>query len=336
MIDDLTPAQKIKEISSAYWQSQALFAALRLNLFEVLSSKGGSAEVLARKVQADPDALERLLDSLTALGLIEKSGNEYLLPAGMRPFLTEEGGRNMSASIAHMEHLTATWSRLEESVRSGEPVSYDENIPDAELRLRTTKFMAAMEGYAAVIAEEMVRRFPLKGDERILDLGCGPGTFFRKYLKSYPGVQAEAADVDDVIPIIESHLKAEHLAGRANLHKGDFREIAFPEKHFDVVLISNVMHIYPHEEVLPIFRQARQVLRPGGAFLVNDFFTDENGTRPLWGSLFSLNMLVNTVAGRNYRLEEGRALLKEAGFARIRSLPLPLDSTLLVGEKSAG
>lgn len=335
MIDDFSPARKIKEISAAYWQSQVLFTALRLNLFEVLSRKNGSAAVLAREVQADPDALERLLDSLAALGLIEKSGGEYLLPSAMRPFLTEPAGMNMSASIAHMEHLTTTWSRLEMSVRNGGAVSYDDEIPGAELRMRTEKFMAAMEGYAAVVAEELVRLFPLKGVEKILDLGCGPGTYFRKYLKAYPGVQAEAADVDDVIPIIERHLQAEQMIGRVTLHKGDFREIAFPDNHFDVVLLSNVMHIYPPEEVLIIFRQAWQALRPGGVFLVNDFFTEEGGTRPLWGALFSLNMLVNTVAGRNYRLREGRALLEEAGFIHLWSQPLPLDSTLLAGEKPA-
>jgi len=335
MINDFSPARKIKEISSAYWQSQVLFTALRLNLFEVLARKDGSAAELAREVQADPDALERLLDSLTALGLIGKSGGNYLLPPEMRPFLTVQGGRDMSASIAHMEHLAANWSRLETSVRRGEPVSYDEEIPEAELRVRTEKFMAAMEGYAAVVAEDLVRLFPLKGNEKILDLGCGPGTYFRKYLNHYPGVHAAAADVDDVMAIVERHLQTEQLTGRATLHRGDFREISFPDNQYDVVLLSNVMHIYPHEEVLPIFRQARQALRPGGSFLVNDFFTEEDGTRPLWGALFSLNMLVNTVAGRNYRLQEGRALLKEAGFTRIRSQPLPLDSTLLVGEKPA-
>jgi len=334
-MDDFSSAQKIKEISSAYWQSQALFVALRFNLFEILGKKEKDAATLAHEVGVDPDALERLLDSLTALELIEKTENVYLIPSGMRPFLTGEKGRNMSASIAHMEHLTANWSRLEESIRTGKPVSYEEKIPDADLHLRTEKFMAAMEGYAAVVADELVRLFPLQGDERILDLGCGPGTYFRKYLKSYAEVQAEAADIDDVIPIIEGHLKAEDLEARVVLHPGDFRKITFPNNRFDVVLLSNVMHIYPEEEVRSIFRQVRKTLRPGGVFLVNDFFTDGNGTRPLWGALFSLNMLVNTVAGRNYSLQEGRALLDESGFVRLRSLPLPLDSTLLVGEKSS-
>ncbi len=332
-MDNSAPARKIKEISSAYWQSQVLFTALRLNLFETLGRGGGSAAALAVEVKADPDALNRLLDSLTALGLLENNGKEYRLPAQMCPFLLKEGKRNMTASIAHMEHLTANWSRLEESVRTGAPVSYDEKIPEKDLKLRTERFMEAMEGYASVVADELVRIFPLEGGERILDLGCGPGTYFRMYLKSYPGVEAEAADVDDVIPIIERHLKAEHLEKRAVLHRGDFREIQFPDDRFDRVLLSNVMHIYPEEEVRSIFRQVLKTLRPGGALLLNDFFTDEEGTRPLWGALFSLNMLVNTVAGRNYQLQEGRALLKESGFVHLQSFPLPLDSTLLVGEK---
>ena len=66
----------------------------------------------------------------------------------------------------------------------------------------------------------------------------------------------------------------------------------------------------------------------------NDFFTDATGTRPGWGALFSLNMLIHTEGGRNYRLDEGETFLREAGFSEIHSRGLSAHATLLVGQKS--
>jgi ubiquinone/menaquinone biosynthesis C-methylase UbiE len=333
MSSEQHPAEKIKEISFAYWKSQVLFAAVRLNLFQHLGEAVASAEELARMTGADPSALTRLLDALVALGLLRKSGGGFAVLPDFKAYLTPGGEMDITPSIAHMEHLTTTWSQLDRSVRNGEAVSFDKQIPELEVREKTEKFMAAMEGYASVVAEELVHVFPLRGDEKLLDLGCGPGTYFRRYLTKYPNLTASAADVDDVVPIIEKHLVAENRREGVTLYRGDFREISFPANEYDVVLLSNVMHIYPPEEVTEIFHQVLEILRPGGTFLVNDFFTNDAGTRPVWGTLFSLNMLLNTVGGKNYRLQEGEALLEGAGFVGIYSKALPMDSTLLVGVK---
>jgi hypothetical protein len=51
--------------------------------------------------------------------------------------------------------------------------------------------------------------------------------------------------------------------------------------------------------------------------------------------LFSLNMLVNTGEGRSYSDEEIMALMREAGFKplEVRSLPPPMATSLVIGEK---
>jgi len=51
-------------------------------------------------------------------------------------------------------------------------------------------------------------------------------------------------------------------------------------------------------------------------------------TRPVWGALFSVNMLVNTWAGRSYSSKEIKRWLLEAGFKNIKERPV--DDTLLI------
>ncbi len=328
-----SPQETIRELSTSYWKSQALFTAIRLRLFKEIGDNVISVQDLSQKLKASPDGLERLLLSLTALGLLEKTDQGYFILEEYIPYLTDEGGKDLTPSIAHMDHLQENWLRLDESVRTGKPVAFDSEIPESEIKEKTERFMAAMESIASSAAGEMVRQCPLNGDENLLDIGCGPGTYFRRFLKTYPGVRAWAVDTDDVIPITRRHVEQDGFLKRVTFLPGDFRELTFEKEFFHTVLLSNVMHIYSHDESLKICEQAYSALRPGGAFLVNEFFTDETGTAPLWGALFSLNMLLNTQDGRNYRLKEGEDLLRKAGFLDLQTKPLSAASTLLVGEK---
>ncbi len=327
------PVEMLREISISYWKSQVLFASVRLGLFPAIGEAARTTSALSGELGLDPDALDRLLLSLTALGLLRQSEAGYSIPEEFRPYLTSEGGKDFRAAVAHMDHLQTNWMRLDESVRSGKPVAYDQEIPAGELQVKTEAFMAAMESIASHVASAVVREFPLHGEEEILDLGCGPGTYFRRFLKAYPGVRATAVDTDEVIPITRRHVQQDELEERVTFRAGDFRDLPLGESRYDLVLLSNVLHIYSRDEFLRMSGPIYASLRPGGHLLVNDFFTDDSGTRPLWGALFSLNMLLNTVSGRNYRLQEGVEMLERAGFVGIDSRPLCLDSTLLIGRK---
>jgi len=55
---------------------------------------------------------------------------------------------------------------------------------------------------------------------------------------------------------------------------------------------------------------------------------------PLFPSLFSLNMLVNTDKGRAYSESQIKGLLQEAGLKNIRRLPFqgPNESGIICGE----
>ncbi len=327
--------RRIKEISSAFWQSQAFFAAMRLGVFRALQDRWLSPEKLADVLGVSAAGLTPLLTALEALGLLRRSEKGFGIEEALRAHLTAGTRTDFLAAAAHMDHLQESWRKLDGAVRTGRSPAGDENLSEEENRRQTEDFMAAMESLGAWTSRELVRRFPLTGNEEILDVGCGPGTFFRRFLSRYPGVRATAIDREDVIPITRRHVSRDGFDGRVTYYTGDFRELILAEETWHMVLLSNIMHIYPPDDVLGLCRRIYSLLRPGGHLLVSDFFTDPSGTRPLWGALFSLNMLLHTEGGRNYRLCDGEAFLNEAGFTEIRSEYLGLDSTLLIGRKPA-
>ncbi len=330
----MDPQDIILETGTAYWKSEVLFTALDLGIFGILESESISAADLAGKLGADRDGLERLLLALRALGLLICDGERYSIPEALSPYLSPRGARSLTPSLVHMAHLRDKWARLGEAVRSGAPLATDGTADDAIVEEKTEAFMTAMEGLASTLADPLVSGFPLRGDETILDLGCGPGTFVRRFLEHYPGVQATVVDTEDVIPITQRHMEREGRLDRVVFLSADLRHVPLSEEHYDVVLLSNVMHIFGPEDVSRIVGRIFSALRPKGAVLINDFFTDAAGTQPVWGALFSLNMLIHTEEGRNYRLDEGETFLQEAGFSGIHARPLSANATLLVGYKS--
>jgi len=76
-----------------------------------------------------------------------------------------------------------------------------------------------------------------------------------------------------------------------------------------------VIHSQTTGEVKALFRRVRRALAPGGVFVVRDFFTTPDRTKPPGASLFALNMLVNDTGGRSYAASEVTEWLRKAGFA---------------------
>ena len=65
-------------------------------------------------------------------------------------------------------------------------------------------------------------------------------------------------------------------------------------------------------------------LEPGGRIALRDVVMEPCRTRPQWGALFAINMLVNTEGGGTFTFDELAEDLRTAGF-RNPELTIPSD-----------
>ncbi|MEN8652144.1 class I SAM-dependent methyltransferase [Streptomyces sp. 21So2-11] len=109
-----------------------------------------------------------------------------------------------------------------------------------------------------------------RGDERVLDLGCGEAVWLLRTLAAHPHATAEG--VDNSAPLLAKARKEAADLGveqRLVLHHQDATEFVSP-RPFDAVLSVGATHAFGG--LLPTLDAAHQHLAPGGRVLVGDAY----------------------------------------------------------------
>ena len=118
----------------------------------------------------------------------------------------------------------------------------------------------------------------LRGDERVLDLGCGRGAVLLMAAQHLTTGRAVGVDlwrsVDQSGNSMEATRRnavAEGVADRVELHTGDLRALPFGDNEFDLIVSSMAIHNIPssagREKAID---EAVRVLRPGGRLAILD------------------------------------------------------------------
>jgi len=321
---------RLDSLARGYRQSQVLLTAVRLGLFEKLAREERTAEALAAALGADGRGTRILADALTALEVLEKQGGRYRLSAEAREFLLARSPRSRRALLLHEARLSESWARLDDAVRRGEPVP-DEAV-DPRLRGDAAAFAAAMADIGRQMAERVAAALTLAGGERVLDVGGGPGVYAVAFARSAPGVTVEVLDREETVALARRTAEDAGLAESVTARAGDALEADLGGP-FDVVFLSNFVHIYSAERNRELVARCAAALVPGGRLAVKDFLLEPDRTRPVAGALFAVNMLINTETGDAYTAEEVAGWMHAAGLEPGEPVVLTESSSLLLGRK---
>jgi arsenite methyltransferase len=128
---------------------------------------------------------------------------------------------------------------------------------------------------------ELLEGLHLRGDEQVLDLGCGRGavlTIVAKLLSHgrIVGLDLWTADQSGNSPIAaQQNLAAEGIAERCSLTTGNMLDLPFADASFDLVVSSLAIHNIDQFWVdntrrLLAIDEAVRVLKPGGRLVIVD------------------------------------------------------------------
>jgi ubiquinone/menaquinone biosynthesis C-methylase UbiE len=157
-----------------------------------------------------------------------------------------------------------------------------------------------------IVWAEILDESKLRGDERILDMGCGRGAVLLMAAQHLTAGRAVGVDLwrgvdqsGNSAEATRNNAVAEGVADRVELHDGDMRALPFEDDSFDRVLSSLAIHnIHGRAGRAKAVSEAVRVLRPGGRLLI----ADVRSTREYQEELARLGMndIVRRRAGRQF------------------------------------
>jgi len=125
---------------------------------------------------------------------------------------------------------------------------------------------------------ELLDDLGLRGDEHVLDIGCGRGAVLISAARRLPRGRATGVDIwrlrdqtGNSRAATERNAMLEGVSERVEVVDADARDLPFPSESFDVVLSSLALsNIASDDERAKALREAVRVLRPGGQMRIVD------------------------------------------------------------------
>lgn len=155
-------------------------------------------------------------------------------------------------------------------------------ITTAALFIRTTR-VGKFEVWAGIL--EGLR---LRGDETLLDLGCGRGAVLLTAAKLLPNGRAIGVDIwradqtDNFAQNTLRNAELEGVADRVEVRTADITDLPFDNDSVDVIVSSLVVHNIPNPaDRAKAISEAARVLRPGGRLVLADIWATRRYVRQL-------------------------------------------------------
>src|ERR1700752_2792256 len=118
--------------------------------------------------------------------------------------------------------------------------------------LLTGLFALRKWNYASIIRKQIFDSIVLRGDEKVLDVGCGSGLLLNGAAMRLTSGKAIAIDIwsphsgGGNLELLWKNAKAERVADKIEFKEADARKMPFEEAAFDVVLSSGALHHISH------------------------------------------------------------------------------------------
>jgi arsenite methyltransferase len=130
------------------------------------------------------------------------------------------------------------------------------------------------------LRDQMLDSLALRGDERVLDVGCGRGLLAIGAAKRLKNGKVIGIDVWNPFDLsgntpdaAKANAKLEGVADKVRIENGDAQKLVYPDNHYDVVVSNLVLHNIPEPDArAQAIREMWRVLKPGGKLAIFDLF----------------------------------------------------------------
>jgi len=284
-------------------------------------STAGAEGVLALLRQG-PRPLQEIHDALRLQGCESELATWLDLGVGLGELASDERGYRLAGTLSrefaktHNDHnlayLQARVEVLARPIREGPAMLREgRRLPLAdeygEMFARSSRMVEPL------LNEVVDRVVPASGACRMLEVGCGSGTYIRRACERNPDLEVVGIDLtEEIVSFARSNLDEWGLADRATVHVRDVRRFS-TDTPFDLLTFYNLIYYFPEEGRLELLRHLHGLLVPGGRLALASLTPDRSPgiqTMDLWSTM-------TEGCGPLPRSEQLQVQLEEAGFSEL-------------------
>jgi hypothetical protein len=332
---DVSPQQRISQLLSGYWISQALYVVAKLRVPDLLKDGPKTADELALVTQSHSRSLYRLLRALASVGVfVEDDAGRFSSAPLANCLRSDLPGSQHALAIMLGEQQYQAFGQLLYSVQTGK-MGFDKvfGVPIfdylQEHPEQAKVFDLAMVGVHGRETAAMLDAYDLSDIGCLADIGGGNGSVLTAVLQKYPKLKGILFDLPGVVERAKANIEACGLTARCQVAPGNFFESVTPGA--DAYLMRHIIHDWDDAKALAILRHVHTAMKADGKLLVVESVIPP-GNAPSFGKLLDLVMLVGP-GGAERTETEFRKLYEAAGFRLTRIVPTKAEVCVIEGRK---
>jgi hypothetical protein len=271
----------IDEVNTFGLKVTVLKTAMGLDVFSTIAKGHQRLEEIADATRCSVRGMRVLLDALCPLGLLSKAEGRYALMPTAEAYLV----RTMPTCCAD---IYLTWfqsrERFADCVRTGKP-AIDLTGSEAE------------DLWVSHAAKYLL--------------------LWPELAQTDPKLRVTVVDTPKVLAVTAHIAEAMGVAAQVNYQCGDVLQMDLGSEQFDLVLLGNILHFFPPNEVQGILRKAFQATRSGGLVVIDDGVLDEERCQAEQVLLSAVEIVNSAPDAEFYTFSEYQELLEGVGFTQV-------------------
>ena len=314
------PTKPLEYIYPGIVAAQAIHAAVKFRIPDLLASGPKAVSELASACGAHEPTLDRLLRALTSIEIFSRTPEGCYRNSPLTEILRTDHPQSLSSECMFLPapFMWLPLGELFESVRTGETAF------DRAFGQRFFTFLAEHPEEAAVFNRVMtqeilwttpalLKAYDFSRFNRLVDVGGGHGVFLNHVLAAAPQIKGVLFDQPHVVAGAKDTFKGE-MTKRTTILSGSFFECV-PEGA-DAYVLRRIIHDWQDDEAAKILSNVRTAMKPDSTLLIVEGIVD-SAVRPV--GLMDLMMLV--LGGKERTEAEFQKLVQSAGFSLDRIVP---------------
>jgi C-methyltransferase len=275
-------AVRLVEITQYYWITQAVGSIVRLKVPDVFGEEPMAVIDVAGAVGCDAAALERILRSLTGVGVVvEEPDGRFRLGRIGQLLRSDHPASMCSLAVLHTEPwMCQVFQQMPITLRDGIPGvrpvlgvddywTYLKKNPQARVA-----FNEGMTAAARALQIPAALAYDYARVQSVLDVGGGLGHLLTAVLQVHSHLHGSVLDLPDTVQEARTLLADNGVAERATVIAGDMFEQVPPG--FDLYLLSLVLMDWDDQRAGQLLANISTVMPKTGRVLVVDCLSDMN------------------------------------------------------------